>query len=78
MWLCAVRKLVHGVYVVYSLLRAPETWNRGLGLVMLIFRILKPLGLQDSHIPTFWLLLHRRRAHIEDTSLKEGPPPLPC
>ena len=35
----------------------PKNWNMGLGGFMLILLLLQALGLADSHIETFWLLL---------------------
>ena len=33
-------------------------WNIGLGRFMLVIVLLEALGLEDTHIPTFWLLLY--------------------
>ena len=38
--------------------RLQKGWNIGLGRFMLVFLLLKALGLGDSHILTFWLLLY--------------------
>ena len=42
----------------YSRLQKVESWNMGLGRFRLVFLVLKPLGLRDSHVPTCWLLLY--------------------
>ena len=35
----------------------PESWNIDLGRFMLVFLLFWVLGMDDNHIPTFWLLL---------------------
>ena len=51
----------HGFWnppLVLGLQEAPESWNMDLGRFGLVLLLVQALGLEDSHIPTFWLLLY--------------------
>ena len=39
-------------------IQTPKSWNMGLGRFILVFLLLQALGLEGSHVPTFWLLLY--------------------
>ena len=56
-------KLLKLIQLVHKLQQPPTSWDMDVGQFMPVFLVSFLLGLEDSHVPTFWLLLH----HMSDT-----------